>query len=303
MKRLILALSILVAAAGVAGALHKRDVQYRQQAELQAQALATETQSLAEARSRYSQVTDQVRGLKEAMKAARADAGAAGTGRLDDGAPGSSHLTPDQSERLLAELGFNWSTTGDYLIVSKDTLREISVSGMRGARLDPTACAVLAITPDERASIESNTQALIDQYRSWAQEHIRREEPAGDIVAKYSLAQDRDFSLSLSNSFASGVFSVLGNERGNLLLDYSSTWLNDLGLGGGGDSVLTLKRYLSGDEPHLSFTLDYSGNRMSTDVSPYQEFPEAFLPLFPGGWPDLAKREGFALPSSFTKNP
>jgi hypothetical protein len=40
---------------------------------------------------------------------------------------------------------------------------------------------------------------------------------------------------------------------------------------------------------------------MSTDVSPYQPFAEAFLPLFPNGWPDLAQREGFELPKGFRK--
>lgn len=38
---------------------------------------------------------------------------------------------------------------------------------------------------------------------------------------------------------------------------------------------------------------------MSTDVNPWQPFPEAFRPLFPGGWKELAEREGFELPKSF----
>jgi hypothetical protein len=77
----------------------------------------------------------------------------------------------------------------------------------------------------------------------------------------------------------------------------------DLGFGGGGDNALTVKRNGAGNEPRLSFELKYSGNIMSTDVSPYQQFPEAFLPLFPNGWADLARREGFELPKSFHKNP
>jgi hypothetical protein len=38
---------------------------------------------------------------------------------------------------------------------------------------------------------------------------------------------------------------------------------------------------------------------LSTYVSPHQPFPETFRPLFPGGWVDLAQREGFELPAEF----
>jgi hypothetical protein len=35
--------------------------------------------------------------------------------------------------------------------------------------------------------------------------------------------------------------------------------------------------------------------------SPFQQFPEVFRSLFPGGWTDLAQREGFELPKEFNK--
>jgi hypothetical protein len=303
MKRLVLALAILASAAGVVGALHHAASQYQRVADDQTQVLMRETRLVAQARTRFTSITEQVRDLKQKLRTLRAIAAGSDPGALGIRA-GSAHLSPAQSEQLLAELGFNWASTGDYLIVSKDTLRAISVSGLRGTRLNQTACDVLAITPDERANIETTTQALVDQYKAWAQEHIRREEPSGDIVAKYTLPQDSALSQSLSNSFASGITATLGQERGNLLLDYCSSWMMELGLGGGGgNSILTVKRYGSGDDSHLSLVLDYSGSHMSTDVSPYQEFPGAFLPLFPNGWPDLAQREGFALPKSFIKNP
>ena len=47
------------------------------------------------------------------------------------------------------------------------------------------------------------------------------------------------------------------------------------------------------------FEVRYSRNTMTTDVSPHQNIPPAFLPLFPNGWPDLARREGFELPKEF----
>src|SRR5262249_55454934 len=122
------------------------------------------------------------------------------------------------------------------------------------------------------------------------------------VVAKYILPADPDFSLSLSNNFVTGTLGTLGRERGNLLLDYARSWMQELGLGGtGGANSLTVTRYPSGSEVHYGFELKYSGNVMTTDVSPYQEFPPAFLPLFPNGWLDLAQREGFELPKEFRR--
>ncbi len=58
-------------------------------------------------------------------------------------------------------------------------------------------------------------------------------------------------------------------------------------------TTLMVERYKSGDEWQMNFTLKQAGNSMTTSVNPYQSFPEAFRPIFPGGWPDLAAREGF----------
>jgi len=165
-----------------------------------------------------------------------------------------------------------------------------------------TACQVLAMMPEERAGVEGTAQALMDNYKTWAEAHVQREEPSGDVVAKYALPADPDFSQSLSNNFANAVLTSLGNERGDLFLDYARSWMQDLGMeGGAGDNRLTVRRHESGNEPQLSFELKYSGNTMNADVAPYQPFPEAFRALFPNGWPDVASREGFDLPKAFRK--
>jgi len=72
----------------------------------------------------------------------------------------ATNLSPAQSEKLLAELGFNWNTTRDYLVVSKDSLKRVSLSAMKDMRLTDVACKVLAITPEERSTIEATTQQL-----------------------------------------------------------------------------------------------------------------------------------------------
>jgi hypothetical protein len=142
---------------------------------------------------------------------------------------------------------------------------------------------------------------LVCRRTTWAEGHVQRTEPSGEVVAQYKLPQDAEFCQTLSNSFATAVLSTIGDERGKLLLQYSNHWLQDLGLVAGGDGSLTVRRYGSGAGLRLGLEVKSSGNSMATDVSPHQPFPEAFLPLFPNGWPDLAKREGFELPKEFSK--
>jgi hypothetical protein len=302
MKRLVLALVILGCGTSGLLALHRSTIRIQLAAARADELLLVETQRLVQIRIQLNSVTERVGELKRQLELAEGIANAARQGNLEEIPSGSAHLSPNQSERLLAELGFNWATSSDYLIVSKDTLRAISLEGMRGAKLGTAAIQVLAITPEERSAIETSTGQLMNEYNAWTQAHAQRVEPSGDVVAKYILPADTDFSLSLSNNFVTGALGTLGPERGNLLLDYAGSWMQDLGMGGtGGANSLTVKRYPSSSEPHYSLELKYSGNVMTTDVSPYQEFPPAFLPLFPNGWPDLAQREGFELPKEFRK--
>lgn len=310
MKRLVLAILILVPAAGLAYALHSSTLQLRRQADTQEQAWLAERQSLTLARSQWTSITEQVRDLTQKLDAQLVPAGAGSTGQFTgrfltehlgpDGAfNGFARLSPAESEALLAELGFNWTSTGDYIIVSKDTLRAITLGGIRANKLNQTACDVLAITPDERATLEAAIQSLNDDYQAWAQAHTRRGEPSGNIVAQYTLSADNDFSLSLSNRFASAVTSTLGEQRGSLLMQYSSSWMEQVGMNGGDDTVLTVRRQHGGDEPAYGYEVKQGGGINSSVIAPHQGFPGAFRPLFPNGWTDLAQREGFPLPQAF----
>ncbi|HWQ92004.1 MAG TPA: hypothetical protein VN673_10060, partial [Clostridia bacterium] len=214
----------------------------------------------------------------------------------------STNLSAAQTEQLLAELGFNWNTTGDYLVVSKTTLSTTTLGGMEGARISDAACQVLAITPAERNTIEATTQQLAAEYDAWAQAQIQREEPTGDIVAKYSIPTDPAFSLSLSNRFVDTLRSTLGEERSSLLKKYSYSWMNDIGVFRDDPVTLTVKRYMAGNVPRFNMELRQNRGGMSCDVSPWQPLPIPFRPIFPGGWADLARREGFDLPADLFPN-
>lgn len=300
MKRILFPVIVLTASAMLFCILRHSTIALGQEAAEARETLMTQIQLMAQARIQLTNVQDQVRELKGNLRELKKINGPQAVERLLS-QTGSTHLSAAQSEQLLAELGFNWKSTGDYLVVSKDTLRAVSLEGIRGMKLNEAAAAVLALTPDERANVDALTQSLGQSYQNWAATHAQRAEPGGKVVAQYTLPADADFSQSLSGQFTNGVLSALGGERGNLLLQYSSSWMHDLGMEGNESTTLTLSRY-GADNARLNFTLKSSnGNNMSTDVSPYQPFPQAFLPLFPNGWKDLANREGFSLPKSFQK--
>jgi DNA-directed RNA polymerase specialized sigma24 family protein len=205
-------------------------------------------------------------------------------------------------EQTAAELGFNWNSNGNYLVVSKDTLRNFRLTGIKGVKLADVVCDVLAVTPEERSTVEALTQQIDADYGTWAGSHAQREEPNGDVVAKYTLPINPAFSQTLRNAFTSGIVAALGSERGELLESYatSSSWMTDHGMFNTEPATMTVKHSKAGDEPRLNLELRQGGSSMSTYVSPWQ-FPEAFRPIFPGGWPDVARREGFELPKEFQK--
>ena len=207
---------------------------------------------------------------------------------------------------MLAALGFSWNTSGDYLVVSKDTLHNVSLTGIKDAKLTPAACGVLAITPEEQTRVESALAQLASASDAWANAHVQREEPGDKVVAKYKLPEDGEFSQRLLDSFNAGLIAALGQERGRMLIDYSDDWANGLNMFSHGATTLTVTLQSTTGPPDFpgpsyNYTLSTEKSMtMTTALIPIQPFPAAFRPLFPNGWADLAKREGFGLPRAFS---
>jgi CubicO group peptidase (beta-lactamase class C family) len=216
---------------------------------------------------------------------------------------GPVHLSADDREKLLAELGFDWNSTGEYLVVSKDSLRKVALDAVRDGRLSDVAAAVLAVTPEERASLDSAIDHTTRDYQTWAATHVQRTEPQGNVMAKYTLPADAEFSQNLSNAFTSGVMETLGAERGGMMLSYANSWMVELGMDSfgmeRGPTTLTLTRSRTGKD--IGVEVRSPGSMMTSVLAPHQPFPEPFRAVFPGGWPELAKREGFELPVEFQK--
>jgi len=213
---------------------------------------------------------------------------------------GLKNLSANQAEKLLAEFGFDWSSPGDYLFVSKSYLPGINMSAIRGAKLTGAVRTALAITPGEQGAIEAEVHRLNSEYASWLLAHAQREEPSGDVLAKYSLVSDPQFSQTASNSFAGVTSSTLGTERAALFEQYAWNWMESMGMfGRRGANEEPTTMTVTREAKYLKLDIRQSMSSMSCAISPAQPFPQAFRPLFPGGWKELADREGFELPKEF----
>jgi hypothetical protein len=322
MKRALLAMIILTAGTIVFYSLRSASAGIRDQVVAQQAAWQAQTQQLARLKVEQEQVQMQVtetkKRLAELPKPPQRD-------QLMEkvlSADGLKNLSAVESEKLLAELDCNWNTTGDYLVVSKKSLDGIDYEAMKSVKLTAAARETLAINPAEQAAIEGMTKQLGEAQSDWAKSHVQRTEPNGDVLAQYSLPVDSDFSKVQLATYTNGIYNALGEQRALWLQNHSLDWMQTFGLlTGPGPSdkgaevvaaasspeyksqptTMTLSRSHTGDNSQISYELQQAGSTMSTVVSPWQPFPEAFRAIFPGGWKDVAEREGFELPKEFKK--
>lgn len=299
MIRIWTGFTILAAGAGMSWSIHAGMEHAQTEAIRLRSVCEQQAQLVAKARIQLDEMEKRFRELKDAVDAE--ESAQASSLRLIP-AMGRTNLSADEAEQLLAQLGFNWNTTGDYVVISKSTLQSVDLSAIDATGLTDVGCGVLAITPEERASINSLAQQLSRQYAEWLADHLRRETPSGNEVARYAIPEDPAFSMSLSNKFTSGISAILGDERGTLLRGYSLLWMAERGMSYTGPMTLIVSRY-----PDSLTDLRYSIQLPNRDPSPGRIlgawFPPAFRPAFPGGWKDISVREGFQLPPGLPDQP
>lgn len=305
MKRILLAFSILFA--GGLGLLALNATAHRARLELSSQQAAwqTESQRLAMVESQHSTLTRQVADAKRELREHQA-------GRFAGESPLAAlvrlhqleRLTPEQQEQLREELGVNWHSSDQWLLVSKATLRSVGMNALKGSQLTEAACGVLAITPEERQRLDTALTSVRDQFSAWAAANLQREGASGETVARYTIPADREFAAGLTNELFATMNATLGAERAELLSHYSGGWLQiETGYLGAVTNTLTvLRQSRDGGEPklHYKLTRQGGGNYGNMQEGPGlivpKYFPPAFKKVFPGGWPEVAQREGFELP-------
>lgn len=302
MRQLFLASLITAGAATSFFALHTQSAGLQEMTAYRSEQLHTQTVRLEQMRTERGELQQQVDDARQNANTPELRI------RVDDLAEefaksGLKDLSPEQAERLRAELGFNWNSLPDYVIVSKKSLPKLSLTAIRDGKLTDAARAALVVTPEEQAAIEAELQRVDNEYNTWALAHTKREEPSGDVVAKYVLPADPQSSNTLQ-SFSAVVRSALNSdERDRLFFQFSWHWGDAHQLtvpaleGWSSQTTMVVRR--SGNS--LMLDLKQPNSSLSSSITPSQPFPEGFLPLFPGGWQDLAQREGFELPKEFQK--
>ena len=103
------------------------------------------------------------------------------------------------------------------------------------------------------------------------------------------------------------MLATLGPERAELFRDYAQSWHFGRGTFGQQQIDFTVRRF--GDDDQQCLRGEYASKPNPGaedensdfgvfDVTP-SSFPDLFLGVFPGGWRELAQREGFNLPKEF----
>ncbi len=323
MKRALLAIFILAAGVFCFCMLRKSNADIRQRAVAQQVAWQAQTNELTRLNFEQVQLHERTAEFKKQLAALPILSSRDQLMEKVLSRDGLKNLSAADCEKLLAELDCNWNATGDYLIVSKRSLDGIEYDAMKGIQLTAAARETLAITPAEQAAIEDMTRQLGEAQSEWAKAHVQRTEPSGNMLAKYSLPVDAEFSNAQLAAYTNGIASALGEKRAAWLQNHSLDWMQAMGLFSTPNlsgipaemlaqmpasmlepkpTTMKLSRNQSGDATQINLELEQAGNSMTTTISPWQPFPEAFRAIFPGGWRDVAEREGFKLPQAFEKN-
>ncbi len=291
MNKLLLALSILGASGGAFFTLRRSATGLQQDATAAREAWLAETQQIAGAQSERSGLVEHIGELKQALMHSQAAADNPLWRALQTNSLGQ--LKPELREHLFEELGFDWRSSGESIVVSKAAVRELRIKAVQKDKLTDVMATVLAMTPAERDQVEAAVQRVRADYADWALAHVQRGEPGEDVVADYTLPNDP--AMSISNHFVTGLFDAVGHERAELILASARNWMMNIGILDEKPRTLIVTRDLSGSEPRLRYQT-HLNSRNSSELWQGFRFPEAFRPIFPKGWADVAERENFALP-------
>jgi hypothetical protein len=311
MKRIYLALTILFAGTAGVLALNSRSSRLQEQlAEVRNTWQAT-TQQLAAAETEWARLSREASGLKQDLRSLHSVPGLSSSSlALLLSTNQFKTLTPEQRERLIAELGLSWNSSDQWLLVSKSTLQQVRMNAISKGKLIEPVAGVLGLTPEERQQIDAAFARMTDQYATWAKANVQREAPSGSMVARYTIPCDPTLDQNLRQQLFSEINALLGGERGGLLKQYSATWFganNLYAYVGGSTSRLTVRmRKDPQGQPQLQYEVvrrsgeGQGSSQQGPAVVSRKYFPPTFKSVFPGGWEELAQREGFKLPAELS---
>jgi hypothetical protein len=309
MRKLLLAILILSAGAAGFGRLHRAAADARNSCEQTHVEWTAGTQRVGELETLAAGLQADVSGKKARLDQTSVQA----VFSPDLLAALDRDLMPRWPKKLPAELrerlGIAWSNSPDYILVAKSVLKQLGLRAVdqRGT-LQAPVCTVLAITADERAAVAGAIQQAQTDHAAWTITNVLRIKPSGDVVAHYTIPANRDQARTILEPLMEKVNAAIGPERMALLRDYAGGWFVGLGTLGDQNTTLIVRRYSEGNRSRLACEFRSEpaegdppeGDRMMGVGEVIREpIPAAFRTVFPGGWRELAEREGFALPDDF----
>jgi len=301
MNKFLLALTLLTVGAGAFHAAQRRSDQLQHRVQAAHESWQAHTQQLTEAQSEQTALTERVRELKQTLAQSRAGAGSALWSALQTNR--ADRLPRELRRQTLAELGFDWRTSPDFVVVSKRTVRDVGMLSIRDGQLTEAAVGVLALTPGERAQIAAACEQVKADLTAWLLAHLERKEPSGEVLAHYTLPKDPELSKAITNAFTTALIAAVGRERAELIVPEARNWMSSIGVFDRDNkpAMIRVTRNVTGGEVRLSTETSYDDSAVGTasrqlDKSSDVPYPRNFHFIFPNGWEDVAKREGFELP-------
>ena len=213
----------------------------------------------------------------------------------------------DTQNRILTALAGSAGRSERYVIVSKAVLSQARLKPLtafpNSEKLTDSARGVLAITPDEEQSLQTAFTEAFQAVGTWARANVRREGPEGDMLVRYTIPADPEFEQGLTNRLFTRINSALGNERGELMqrfFEYNRIEEDDAIA----DRTNILSIHKIAGSPGLGSRAGWKwANAEAINTYPEPIKPDrfrcAFYFVFPGGWQEVARREGFELPDEF----
>jgi hypothetical protein len=213
-------------------------------------------------------------------------------------------------EKLIPELRTSLDlpidASSDFVLVSKPSLRVLRPSAPgRNDKLPDSLAGLLSLSDEQRQQVEAALSGARREFADWAKQNLQREEPQGELV-RYTIPQAEGGSDSITNRLMANLSDVLGPERTEQFYRLAESWFEiENGYLGGVTNTLSVLRRTSRDgQPSLFYHLTRAGANSSMGEGPgpirSQFFPPAWRNVFPGGWAEVAQREGFELPPAGT---
>ena len=311
MKRILLALTIFATAGFCLYALSNAAGRRQQQFLANQSAWLVQTQQFAEVQAEQGAMVEKVHDLKREL-------GSGITIAPMDLALMNFLLTsnvksapPEIQDKILAEFGRGENSSSSYVLVSKAALTNSTLKPLKtfpnGEKLTDAVRGVLAITPEEQQSVEAAFAEALGAVAAWAKANVQREGASDDMLVRYTIPADPIFAQALTNKLFSALNTAIGDERSRLMRNFFEHWrISEDGAIGERTNILSLHR-ISG-QPGLGWRAGWkweNAEAINTYPEPIKtkDFPYAFLFIFPGGWQEVAQREGFDLPEDFNKKP